>query len=359
MEVFIDKCTDYKDTYEVIEEAFSTLGGIDDFIKDGETILVKPNLLKGSPPKEAVATHPDFIISVIKNLEKKDVDIIVGDSPAGRMSPKKLRKHYEKRDWLRIEDETSARLNYDVRQIRKNFPAGRVKKSFDMLKLAQDVDGIINLPKLKTHSLTVFTGAVKNQYGLVHGLSKAAYHGQFLKLNEFGRMLLDVNGSIKSRISIMDGILGMEGNGPSGGKPVSLNSILASKDPIACDYAACKMVGIPMQKVPTLIESDMDFDSIEYPKRRPSSFERDIEYPTGGSQHVRVPNFLANLFSNLYLDRPKLQKEKCVKCWECEEICPKDAISRKDHGPKISWWTCIRCYCCAEGCPEEALVIEQ
>ncbi|MEF8873932.1 MAG: DUF362 domain-containing protein [Candidatus Thermoplasmatota archaeon] len=359
MEVFIDKCSDYGSAYEVVEEAFAALGGVDEFVEDGETILVNPNLLKGTSPDKAVVTHPDFIIAVIKVLEKKDVEIIVGDSPAGRMTESNLEKHYEKSGWLKIEEETSARLNYDVEKITEEFAEGGTKKSFDLIKLAEEVDGIVNLPKLKTHTLTVFTGAVKNQFGLVHGLSKAAYHGQFQQLNQFGKMLLDLNSTVDTRISIMDGIVGMGGNGPSGGETVELNSILASKNEVACDYAACRLAGIPPQKVPTLSETEMDFDSIEYPNRKPSSFEREIEYPPGGSAPLRIPNFIANLFSNIYLDRPELRKDKCIKCWECHDICPKNAITKKSYGPKISWWKCIRCYCCAETCPEEALIVMQ
>jgi len=355
MEVFIDRCNSYEECFEVVENAFEALGGVDEFVKDGETILIKPNLLKGSAPDEAVVTDPNFIIAVIKVLERKDIDMIVGDSPAGRMTEKNLEKQYEKSGWDKIEDETDAKLNYDIESIKKDLQDGKTKKSFEMIKLVEEVDGIINLPKLKTHSLTVFTGAVKNKYGLVHGLNKAAYHGQFKRLNQFGRMLLDVNQAVDTRLNIMDGIIGMEGKGPSGGEPVELNCIIASKDPLAVDYSACKLTGIPPQKVPTILESEVDFDDIEYLNRVPHSFEKDIDYPSGGSTPWMLPNFISDIFANFYLDRPKLNKEKCTQCWECHEICPEEAITKKDQGPKISWWRCIRCYCCAETCPEEAL----
>ncbi|MFP3871335.1 MAG: DUF362 domain-containing protein [Candidatus Aenigmatarchaeota archaeon] len=355
MEVFIDRCSDYRDAQEVIQEAFTALGGLDKFVKDGERILLKPNLLKGSPPKEAVVTHPDFILAVIRVLEQKDVDILVGDSPAGPMSERRLKKFYKKAGWLRIEEETRARLNYNTEmKVRKNEDT-ETKKSFNFIEIVDEVDGIINLPKLKTHSLTVFTGAVKNLFGLIHGLTKAADHGQFQKLNRFGRLLLDINEAVDTRLTLMDGILAMEGNGPSGGSPIRVNSVLASESAIACDYAACELVNIPIQKVPTLIEDDRDFEQIEYIKRRPSSFEVSFDYPSGGSTPYRIPNFISGLFSNFFLDRPTLDKDRCIKCWECENICPEDAISRKRYGPKISWFKCIRCYSCTEVCPEEAL----
>ncbi len=355
MDVFIDKCDDYEKSYKVVQEAFDSLGGIERFVEKGEIILVKPNLLKGASPEDAVTTHPDFITAVVKLLEEEEVNVVIADSPAGRTSEGKLKKHYEKSGWLKVEEETEAVLAYEFGKTNIGVPKGNVKKSFELMELVEEVDGIINLPKLKTHSLTVFTGAVKNLYGLVPGLAKAAYHGQFMKLNDFGRMLLDLERAVETRISIMDGILAMEGSGPSGGEPVELEAVLASKDPISCDYAACELAGIPIQKVPTLTEADIDFDSIEYVNRKPSSFDQDLKYPPGGSQPVRIPNFLAGLFSNFYLDRPELLMERCTKCWACEEMCPKDAIKRKDYGPKISWWKCIRCYCCKEVCPVEAL----
>ncbi|MFP4001624.1 MAG: DUF362 domain-containing protein [Thermoplasmata archaeon] len=355
MEVFIDRCEDYQNSQEVIEDAFESLGGLEAYVKKGDTVLVNPNLLKASAPDQAVVTHPDFIISVVKELEKKDVDIIVGDSPAGRMTEKNLENYYKKSGWHKIEEETTARLNYDVEASSRKVSSGRVTKEFKVMKVLDNVNVIVNLPKLKTHSLTVFTGAVKNKFGLVPGLTKAAHHGQFKRLNQFGRMLLDLNDAVTTDITIMDGIVGMEGKGPSGGDPVKLNCVIASKDELAVDYAACKLTGIPPQKVPTLMANEAEFDDIDYINRSPNSFNIDIEYPSGGKTPFRVPHFLQDLFSNLYLDRPSLDKDKCVKCWECQEICPKNAIKRKAYGPKISWWKCIRCYSCTEACPEEAL----
>ncbi|MFW5945421.1 MAG: DUF362 domain-containing protein [Candidatus Natronoplasma sp.] len=357
MEVFIDRCSDYSSVKEVIEEAFASLGGLDTFVKDGETILVKPNLLQASEPSKNVITHPNFVRAVIEVLEKKDIEIIVGDSPGGRMSEGKLKKLYEKSEYLKLEEETSAKLNYNTESEKISYD-GRIKKSFEFLELSQEVDGIINLPKLKTHSLTVFTGAVKNSYGLIHGLNKAAYHGQFKKLNDFGKLLLDISDAVSPRLSLMDGIWAMEGDGPSSGDPIKTECVIASKDPVICDHAACKVVGIPDNKVPTLYEADYDKEEIEYIKRQPNSFEKEFEYPSGGSTPWWVPDYLSDFFSNLYLDRPTLNKDSCTQCWECEEICPVGAIKERGYGPKISWLKCIRCYCCSEVCPEEALLVK-
>ncbi len=358
MDVFIDRCEDYNEAEKVIQRAFEALGGVDRFVKNGEKILLNPNLLKGESPDKAVTTHPEFIRAIINILEKKDIDIIVGDSPAGKMTEKKLKKIYSKCGWLDIEYDTTANLNFDLKMVNKKLSGGIVKKNFKIMKIVEEVDGIINIPKLKTHSLTVFTGAVKNQFGLIHGLNKSAYHGKFKTLNKFSKMLLDLNDLVESRLSIMDGILAMEGDGPSGGSPIKLDSVLASPDPVACDWAACKLAGIPPQKISTLTESDLDQEDINYINRNPSSFDKNIEYPSGGKTPGWVPSILADIFANFYLDRPHLLKDKCDTCWVCQEVCPEDAIKKQNYGPKISWWKCIRCYCCTEACPEDALNVE-
>lgn len=358
MKVFIDRCNDYSDAERVIKDAFEKLGGIDNFVNEGEKILVNPNLLQGAIPERAVTTHPDLIIAVVKILEEKDVEIIVGDSPGGPMSERRLKKAYEKSRWDRVEKETSAELMYNTGEVTTSHPGGTIKKSFSTIEIFSEVDGVINLPKLKTHNLTVFTGAVKNTFGIVHGMTKSAYHGAFKGLTDFSDMLLDVYSMVNPRISIMDGIWSMEGSGPASGDGVKTNMILASRNGIALDYAACKSVGIPIQKVETIVRSNMDLENIEYVKLIPDDFDYNFSYPKGGSTPWWATDFLAGILANFYLDRPKLDKEKCIKCAKCMDICPENAITMKGYGPKISWWKCIRCYCCAEICPVEALDVE-
>ncbi len=352
MKVFLDRCSSYKKVEPVIKEGIDSLGGIKNFVKEGETLLVKPNLLRGDSPEKAINTHPDFIIAVVKILEEAGVNVIVVDSPGGPMKKTILKRMYRKAGWDRIEEETDAELNYDTSMYPIDFPPGNVIKSIDALGIIQDVDGVINLPKLKTHMFTVYTGAVKNMFGCVHGLTKSGYHGQYKGLDKFSKMLVDVNDAVNPRISIMDGIYGMEGQGPgSGGDLIKTNMVLASSDSTSLDAAACRSVGIPIKKVKTI----KDLEDITYTKLTPGDFDTQINYPKGGSNPWYMPNFLTGFISNFFLKRPTLDKQKCIKCAKCREICPNDAITMKDYGPKISWWKCIRCYCCAEVCPVDAL----
>ncbi|MGM0510608.1 MAG: DUF362 domain-containing protein [Thermoplasmatota archaeon] len=358
MQVFIDRCTDYNKVKPVIERGVESLGGIDEFVKKGETVFVNPNLLQGADPEKVINTHPDFIIAVVKILEEHGAEVIVGDSPGGPMSEGSLKRHYEKAGWDRIKEETDAKLNYDVGEYKIKNEDGEIIKSINSLHVLKDVDKIINLPKLKTHTLTVFTGAVKNSFGLVHGLDKAAHHGQFKDVKDFSTMLLDIHDTVEPTLNIMDGIVGMEGSGPAGGDPVKLGEVIISENGVACDIAACRSVGIPIEKVFTIQNSDFDEDDVEYVNIEPRDIGKSIRYPKGGSTPWWAPDFLGGLLSKIYLDRPSLIEENCIVCGRCKNTCPEDAITMTETGPKISWWKCIRCYCCTEVCPEEALKVE-
>ncbi len=346
-EVHVRRCGDYQNVQGSVKSIFLPFKKL---TFSGGTALVKPNLLKGAPPEKAVTTHPEFIIAVIRELEDAGMKVIVGDSPGGPSSKKFLKRCYEKSIWTRIPEETDAVLNYDLSYSHVPLPEGRVLKSVPVMNVCNDADLVVNLPKLKTHSLTVFTGAVKNTYGMVPGLMKSAFHGQYKGMKTFNRMLLDVHDAVSPDISIMDGIVGMEGKGPAGGDPVKLSIILASTDAPALDYMACKAVGIDTSKVPLFRE--VKLSDIDVVGELPS--EVNVNYPEGGSTPWWLPETFGGVMANLYMKRPNLYADKCISCGECMRICPEDAIKMNQY-PKISWWKCIRCYCCAEICPEDAL----
>ncbi len=352
MKVYLGRCNDYKDSQKVIESGFEHLGGVDRYVSPGQRVLLKPNLLKGAPPEKAVTTHPDFIISVVRILEDAGAEVVIADSPGGPSSKKFLKGCYEKAGWDRVVEETDAELSYDVSYSQVPLPDGRVLKSVPILNVCLESDVTINLPKLKTHGLTVYTGAVKNMYGTVPGLTKSAFHGQYRGMQRFAKVILDVHDAASPDLSIMDGILGMQGKGPAGGDPLKMDMVLISKDAPALDHAACRAVGIDVNRVPTLIESQLKDDDIEmvgdgFP-------DLHIDYPDGGTTPWWMPEFFGGLLANLYMKRPVLYPERCISCGECDRICPEDAIKMNQY-PKISWWKCIRCYCCAEICPEDAL----
>ncbi len=355
MSVYIGKCSGYEDAERIIREGIESLGGISKYASRGERILLKPNLLKGAAPEKAITTHPDFLRAVVHILEDNGVEVIIADSHGGPSSVKMLRKFYQKSGWLEIEKDTSARLCYDVSETRVPLPEGRVIKSVPVLSITQEVDAIFNLPKLKTHGLTVFTGAVKNMYGAVPGLTKAAFHGKYRGIDRFSKVILDIHDAVKPELSLMDGVLGMAGNGPAGGTPRVLGLVLASPDAYELDIAACLAVGIPPDKVTTIRAAGNIDRRITYTALKPSQIDHVVDHPKGGSTPWWIPDYLGAVLSNFYLKRPSLDLNECTLCGRCAVMCPEDAIKMGKNGPKISWHRCIRCYCCVEVCPEDVL----
>ncbi len=355
MSVYIGKTEGYEEANRVIREGIESLGGISKFVKPGEKILLKPNLLKGAQPEKAVTTHPDFIRAAVELVSEQGAEVIIADSPGGPSSVRMLKRFYEKAGWLGIERDTDAVLNYDLSETRIALPEGRVLKSVPVLSVFEEVDGVINLPKLKTHGLTVFTGAVKNMYGAVPGLTKAAFHGKYRGIDKFARVILDIHDAVEPRLSMMDGIVAMEGSGPAGGAPVDLGLVLVSTDAYELDMAACIAVGIPPEKVTTIKAAEDTIKIIDYTGLVPNQIGINIDHPSGGSTPWWVPESLGGVLANMYLKRPSLDADLCTRCGKCMEICPEDAIKMGKKGPKISWHRCIRCYCCVEVCPEDAL----
>jgi len=163
-------------------------------------------------------------------------------------------------------------------------------------------------------------------------------------------MMLDIMTLIKPGLYIMDGILGMQGQGPGSGDPLNLGWLLASTDPVAMDIAVCRLIGIEPIAIPALKRAKVRKlwpETIEYPSLSPE----DIAY-----QGFKLPNTTDYLLTGKKPpDKSPVVTEKCIACGDCEEICPKDAIQIKDGRASVDYSKCIRCFCCHEVCPEKAI----
>jgi Pyruvate/2-oxoacid:ferredoxin oxidoreductase delta subunit len=243
-------------------------------------------------------------------------------------------------------------------------------KKFIIANGVLDSDGLISLPKLKTHGLVRFTGAVKNQFGCVPGLLKSQYHVKLPDPYDFGTMLVDLNTLIKPRLYIMDGIMAMEGNGPRSGRLKQLKILLLSSDPIAIDATACRIIDLDPEIVPTskpgekgglgtyhieniqLIGESLEsfFDPSFEVNRKP------LMHSSGG----RFKTFIKNRITQ----RPFIDTTKCTICGICVTMCPVEPKAvdwhrgDKSKPPKYNYGLCIRCYCCQETCPDGAILMD-
>lgn len=369
--VAVLKCDNYQhsNVNRAISKGVELLGGIKQFVKSDEKILLKPNLLVAEPPEKCVTTHPAVFRAAAELLIAQGVQLSYGDSPAVGSTKKAAKK-------------AGLQLVADDLQIPlADFKQGKTvsvesalqNKQFVIANGALDCDGIISLPKLKTHALERLTGAVKNQFGCVPGVLKGEFHLKLPDAHKFGKMLVDLNAFLSPRLYIMDGIQAMEGNGPRGGKPIQMNVILMSSDPIALDATVCRLVNIKPDYVPTIkygmeagigtyLEEEIELlgDDIQAFKNERFDIKRK---PIRAYKAER--GTIGSFINNRLVAKPIIKKEICTSCGTCISICPADpkAVNwlneDKKNPPVYDYNICIRCYCCQEVCPDAAIELKK
>lgn len=365
-EVSVRRCPDYRadavrHSVKKIFEDLDVLGCI--IPEDCKKILLKVNLLTESAPEDGIVTHPALVEAVAQELRSTGAEIVIADSPSGRFTPERLERIYRKARLIEVAKKTGATLNYDTESVDVSFPEGRVLKQFRVLKAVQEADVLISLPKMKTHALTTFTGATKNLFGAIPGTTKVRYHAQFPSVLKFGDMLLDVFEFLSPSLAIMDGVVAMEGPGPSRGQLKKVGLIFGSTDCVALDAVACSLAGIPLKQVSTLVaarkrglgETDPDRANVTGDGRDAATIDP-FQLPTSSARaRMSFPSWLDRWVTRFLTRPPHVIMPECRGCGICLENCPKDCVSITDGKAEIDEVRCQRCYCCQEVCPHGAI----
>ncbi len=368
--VSLIKCETYEQEIlnQKIIEAIDYLGGFNNIIKKDSKVFIKLNLVGPFDKDKGITTHPEFVRSIIRNVKKFTNNIIIGDNPAVRDQIFTMKKCgiYEiiKEENIKILDQKKLTVIHN-----DNY---KIYSDFEVTKEMIDCDLLINLPKLKTHSLAYMTVCEKNFFGTIYGLNKSAWHVKANNPLQFGNAINDLYGAIlqnfkknnKKILNICDGILGLEGEGPStGGKPKFVHAILASFDAISIDSVACKLVNLDYNKLfITKIANQRgygegDLENISIVGNKLSDFNITFEAPKDSLSNVGLRILQYKFMRNLMLEHPKIIHDKCIKCGECIKICPPKTMNIKDKNfPKLNKISCIRCWCCQEVCPQNAII---
>lgn len=359
--VSIVKCADYdrEKVHAAVKRAVDLVGGIGAFVKPGDRVLLKPNLLKGRPPEAAVTTHPEVVRAVIRLVRDAGGEVMVADSPG--MGD--LRRVCEKAGILDVIEEEGAALpaSEEPVQVRSH---GRFQR-FEISRWAHDADAIINLPKLKTHGMTTLTGAVKNLFGCVPGKRKVQWHfNTGVNHDLFMRMLVELCALLKPRLTIMDAVIGMEGNGPGSGDPRPIGVVIAGRDPVAVDAVSSKLVGVAPERLPIIRaaaaagigETRLEKISI-LGEPLSGAAVRHFRLPPRSHLEWKLPEWARRSLKNAFTTRPVIDNAACIQCGICQGHCPQGAIETKGARLEIRYRNCIRCFCCQEFCPQGAITV--
>ncbi len=376
--VYVVKCGDYAQVERAMDEILDKMGGMGRFVKKGENILLKVNLLREAFPDEAVSTHPSVVAAVAHSVKKEEGRPLIADSPGSgfRYTVAVLEKIYRTNGMRQAAEDSGADLNFDTSFENVFFPEGGLIKRFEVITPVLKADGLLNLCKLKTHSFTHITGAVKNLFGVVPGRAKPGYHAKLGDKDRFVNMLLDLVQAVPQRLSIMDAVVAMEGDGPGTGDPRKVGLILAAENALALDVAAGEIVGLPRENNPLLIQAEKRgivphrIDQIELIGPPLSSLKiPDFTFPPTITEGTGFMNHLSwwqkplqPLFKDSLTLKPRVVQKNCIACAACYQACPVKAISMVKNAKKsfaqIDESKCIRCYCCHEMCAEDAIILK-
>jgi len=360
--VSIVKCQNYDEekVLSALRQSIDLIGGIQVFVKKGSRVLLKPNLLFGKSPEKAVTTHPSIVRGMIRIVREAGGVPSIGDSP----SVGSLTWTAEKAGIKAVADEMKCPLVEFNRPVLPPRGGGRTFKQLEIDQAVCEADVVINLPKFKTHSLTLLTLGVKNLFGCIPGHKKALWH---LKAGEdrktFAKILVDVYQVIQPSLTLLDGIVGMDGNGPNSGRLIPIGLILASGDSLSLDQIVCDLLGISREALLTnrvADEQGMGKDPIEVLGESVEGIKiSNFQFPVLSSPDWHLPGFLRKALKNALTSKPVIQEEACKSCDRCAEICPPKALTRRGEEMLLDYGQCIRCLCCLEVCPEGAISIKQ
>lgn len=374
-QVFVASCPDYSQAEVCIRALVEQMGGMDRFVRPGERIVLKANLLRAAPPESAICTHPAVVEAAAKLVKEAGGTPVICDSPGGALHKEAvLRNLYDKTGMAAAAAAAGAELALDPSTRTVSLPEGKVLRQAEIITPVAEADGVIDLCKMKTHVLMSMTGAVKNLFGVIPGLSKVGYHATHPDHETFADVLLDLTGYVKPRLSLMDGILAMEGDGPgSSGTPRQVGLLLAAANPLALDTAAGAIMNLPRQDNPVLLAAErrgLTPNRIEDVELIGGTVEelRMADYKFPASTKSNLMDFLGplarpaeRLCKKLLSQTPRIDEAKCVGCGICAKSCPGQAIAMTAPGRKahIHPKACIHCYCCHELCPQKAVELHQ
>ena len=359
--VSIVKCQNYdsENVYQKIKEGMDLLGGMGAFVGNGERVLLKPNFLVGRAPEKCVNTHPEVVRAVARLVLEAGARPMIGDGPQRGLASKVA----EKCGVADVARELGIEI-VEFEPVEVQHPEGKHFKQFVVGKVVLEADKIINLPKLKTHTLTCMTLAVKNLFGCIPGMKKAQWHVRTSQSGTeyFAKVLVDLYSLIRPALSIVDGVVSMEGKGPGFGDPRELGLIFSGTDALSVDAVIAGVLELRPEDFPTqkaALDDGYESGRLENIDVRGQGIEQvrvsDFVFPQKRTEITGFMKTFMGFLKGQLTTHPFIVHEKCKECNSCVEACPLKCIAEQEGGLMIETKKCIQCFCCMEVCPEAAV----
>ncbi len=371
------RCISYepKAVRAAIRRCVQALPDLQETLTQADTVLVKPNLLSSTRgPEDHVNTHP-AVVQAVAELLRSDFGcrIALGDS-CGSFGDNSTRHAMERSGIVEVARRTGATLYNVDAQPRESihFENGRIYTEIPLPANLGEFDLVVSVAKLKTHMLTWVTGPVKNLFGLVPGGAKKQAHVKAPHPRDFATLLCDLYEALPPAVAFTDGVVGMEGHGPSNGALRHLELIAASADPVALDSFCAQVMGFDPVRVPLLAEcaerglgavapADIQVRGEPAEAFAPADFAKPPTYTSSPLARL-VPRWLLRGALRTFQTRyARIAEDRCINCGECARNCPSKTIhcEEADGQYRVDRSHCISCYCCAEVCPCDAITIER
>ncbi len=359
--VSLIKCQQYQPDLveQKVREALALLGGMENFIRPQSRVLVKPNLLMAKEPEFGITTHPEVVRAAVRLLKEMHCEILLGDGPSvwgGYIE--NVDDVYARTGMQEVcREEGITLVKFEQRRMRQGFP---------LTTWLDSCDYVLNMPKFKTHDFTLLTGAIKNLFGCVSGTFKTELHKNHFDPQDFARVLVDIYAEVKPALTLVDGIVAMEGDGPgSSGKLRNTGLLLAGADGVAIDTLLALVMGVrPLDVGTTKVAAergsglaDINLISLLGEKLEDAIGEPFLLPTTSFKKNIPRP--VINLAKKLIRYYPCVEQDNCIKCAACIQACPNKIISLKNNRIVFDYSRCIACFCCQEACPAAAIKVKK
>jgi uncharacterized protein (DUF362 family)/Pyruvate/2-oxoacid:ferredoxin oxidoreductase delta subunit len=339
---------------QAVKACLEPLGGMQHFVHPGMRVLLKPNLLAAAEREQAVTTHPMIVQVVAEMVHAAGGEVWIGDSPGGPVDANPA--IYQKAGMVEVSEQTHSFITMFDNAVWKR----QGDLNYYISRPVIEADLIINLPKIKTHGTTLFTGSVKNLFGVIPGKRKMEVHLRSPMLPDFSKELVNVLEFVHPGLNIIDGIIGQEGRGPgASGTPHAYHCLAASTDAVALDTVITQAMGYRPGDVLHLTQAGTRGLGVSDPTHikiegQPGALNfGKLKLPTA-MWFMNLPSWVSQPLRRMIKQTPQVDTAKCIACGECAQVCPGEAITVEGTA-QFNLDRCIECLCCAEVCPQGAI----